>query len=247
MVAGIAMAIAVPQAAVAAPDFQAPFVCGQSWTYLHHGAEVRQALDFVRDDGGTTYRSPVLASAPGTATRHWQSGGAGNYIVIDHGGGWKTYYFHLDEFSVPDNTFVARGTQVGTTGSTGNSTGPHIHYEQLHDGAGQVIRINGETLAPYPTEYREKSIVSDNACGPMYFMTWGRGVRVREDASAASAVIGALPSPTYVKVVCQKQGDRIDADGYSSDWWSKLEYPAGYMTSIYIDHDAAKLPGIPMC
>src|SRR5687768_8291524 len=62
-----------------APNFQAPFPCGQSWTYSHHSAEVRLALDFVANGGGSNGR-PVLASAGGTATRHYQAGGAGNYI-----------------------------------------------------------------------------------------------------------------------------------------------------------------------
>ena len=56
--------------ASAAPTFKAPFPCGQRWTYSHHSAEVRQALDFVRNDGGATAGTPVLASASGTATRH---------------------------------------------------------------------------------------------------------------------------------------------------------------------------------
>jgi murein DD-endopeptidase MepM/ murein hydrolase activator NlpD len=52
--------------------------------------EVRRALDFVRADGGTTNGTPVLASAGGTAYRFSQPSGAGNYIAIEHGGGWKT-------------------------------------------------------------------------------------------------------------------------------------------------------------
>ncbi|MBI2896008.1 MAG: M23 family metallopeptidase [Deltaproteobacteria bacterium] len=142
--------------------FKAPYACGQSWTYDHHSAEVRQALDFIRDDGGETDGAPVVASAGGWATQHWEAGGAGNYIVIDHGWGWQTYYFHLWEFSVPDGSQVVQGQQVGTTGSTGNSSGPHIHYEQLYDGVGQAIRFNGESLAPYPAYYGERSYVSDN-------------------------------------------------------------------------------------
>jgi hypothetical protein len=144
--------------------FRAPFACNQRWTYSHHDAEVRLALDFIRDDGGETGGSPVLASAGGVATRHYEEGGAGNYIVIDHSGGWTTYYFHLSEFSVADGATVAQGEQVGVTGTTGASSGPHIHYEQLLAGVGQAIRINGESLAPYPGVYGEQALTSDNAC-----------------------------------------------------------------------------------
>lgn len=144
--------------------FRAPFPCDQRWTYSHHSAEVRLALDFIRDDGGDTGGSPVLASAGGLATRHVEVGGAGNYVVIDHGAGWQTYYFHLSEFTVADGATVAQGAEIGLTGSTGASSGAHIHYEQLLDGVGQEIRINGESLAPYPGVYGERSLTSDNAC-----------------------------------------------------------------------------------
>ena len=142
--------------------FKAPFGCNQSWTFSHHAGEVRLALDFIRDDGGETNGSPVLASAGGVATQNFEPGGAGNYIVIDHGAGWQSYYFHLSAFSVADGDVVAQGDEVGKTGTTGASSGPHVHYEQLLDGVGQEIRINGESLAPYPGVYGERSITSDN-------------------------------------------------------------------------------------
>ncbi|WP_088983181.1 FG-GAP-like repeat-containing protein [Micromonospora echinospora] len=157
-------AVATPSPALAAPNFKAPFPCGQRWTYGHHSAEVRLALDFVRADG-TTAGTPQLASAAGVARRYSQPSGAGNYIVIDHGGGWTTYYFHLSDYSVPDGAYVQQGQQIGTTGSTGNSSGAHIHYEQLYNGVGQTIVINGMSLAPYPGQYHQKYLVSDN-CGP---------------------------------------------------------------------------------
>ncbi|WP_086695227.1 M23 family metallopeptidase, partial [Streptomyces recifensis] len=162
----------------AAPNFKAPYPCGQKWTYSHHSAEVRRALDFVRADGGTTNGTPVLASAAGTAYRYYQASGAGNYIAIEHGGGWRTYYFHLSAYSVADGAHVEQGQQIGTTGSTGNSTGPHIHYEQLYNGVGQDIVINGAALA-YPGSYNQYFLTSDNGCGGagVPFMTWGSGVR----------------------------------------------------------------------
>lgn len=249
LTASVVVIVVSGQPAMAAPNFKAPFRCGQRWTYSHHSAEVRLALDFVRNDGGTTNGSPVLASAGGTAYRYYQAGGAGNYIVIEHGGGWKTYYFHLAAFSVGHGAGVSQGRQIGTTGSTGNSSGPHIHYEQLYNGVGQTIRINGVSLAPYPGSYGVKAITSDNACsgGGTHFWTWGSGVRVRSDARLAAPVVGTLGGPTYVKVICQKQGDTVHAEGYTNNWWAKLESPSGFMTNIYIDHPAAVLPGVPTC
>lgn len=249
LTAGVVVVLAGPEAASAAPNFKAPFRCGQRWTYSHHSAEVRLALDFIRNDGGTTNGSPVLASAAGTATRHSQPSGAGNYIVIDHGSGWKTYYFHLSSYSVASGASVSQGQQIGVTGSTGNSTGAHIHYEQLLNGVGQTIRINGVSLAPYPGSYGQKSITSDNGCssGGTTFRTWGSGVNVRADARLSAAIVGSLSGPTTVTVICQKQGDTVNAEGYTNSWWSKLASPAGFMTNIYIDHPAAILPGVPTC
>ncbi|MEO3750924.1 peptidoglycan DD-metalloendopeptidase family protein [Streptomyces sp. B6B3] len=232
--------------ALAAPTFKAPFPCGQQWTYSHHSAEVRRALDFIRSDGGTTAGSPVLASAAGTATRHSQPSGAGNYIVIDHGGGWQTYYFHLDAYSVANGAQVAQGQQIGTTGSTGNSTGAHIHYEQLLNGVGQNIVINGGALS-YPSSYGSAHLTSDNGCGEGNFMTWGSGVRVRADARLDAPVVTTLTGPTLVHVDCQKQGDPVTAEGYTNDWWAHLADYGGYITNIYIDHPDAKLPGVPEC
>ena len=145
----------------ATPDFQAPFPCGESWTYSHHSQEVRRALDFIDNAGGTD-GAPALAAAAGVATRHDEPGGAGNYIVIDHGGGWTTYYFHLQAFSVEDGTYVEQGQEVGLVGSTGASSGAHLHFEELRYGEGLDIWINGELLAPYPPYYGERSITSEN-------------------------------------------------------------------------------------
>jgi hypothetical protein len=144
----------------AVPKFQAPFPCGQSWTYSHHSQEVRRALDFI-DNGGNTDGAPCLAALDGVATRHVE-GGAGNYIIIDHGGGWTTYYFHLQAFSVEDNTFVTQGQEIGKVGSTGNSSGAHIHFEELLYGEGQDIWLDGQPLAPYPGNYGQASAVSAN-------------------------------------------------------------------------------------
>lgn len=231
----------------AAPHFRAPFPCGQKWTYSHHSAEVRRALDFVRADGGATAGTPVLASAAGTATRMSQPNGAGNYIVIDHGGGWKTYYFHLASYSVPSGAAVGQGQQIGVTGSTGNSSGAHIHYEQLLNGVGQNIVLNGSGL-PYPSQYHQSYLTSDNGCGGGgEFRTWGTDIRVRADAYLNSPVVTVLPGPTPVTVVCQKQGSTVTAEGYTNNWWSKLRDQGGFISNIYISHPASQLPGVPLC
>jgi LysM repeat protein len=68
----------------------------------------------------------------------WNNFGYGNMVVIDHGNGWQTAYAHMQVFSVICGQSVFQGTPIGTIGSTGKSSGPHIHYEMLHDNYGKV-------------------------------------------------------------------------------------------------------------
>ncbi|GLW63702.1 hypothetical protein Arub01_19460 [Actinomadura rubrobrunea] len=226
----------------AAPNFKAPFPCGQTWTYSHHSAEVRQALDFVRS-GGTTAGTPVLASAAGTAYNYYQANGAGNYVVIDHGGGWKTYYFHLASYGVANGTYVSQGQTIGTTGSTGNSTGPHIHYEQLYNGVGQVISINGVSLAPYPGSYNQKYLTSDNGCGgggKYWVDTFANATGYRD--AFMNDPQGVLYKGTNY-VFCKVWGAEVRVGNQYNHWWLKTDldevYPGkngwgAYVSAYYL-------------
>ena len=82
---------------------------------------------------------PVVAGASGKVTfTGWQNG-YGQLIVIDHGGGLTTRYGHLSHIDITQGQTVERGQFIGRVGSTGRSTGPHLHYE---------IRINDEPVDP---------------------------------------------------------------------------------------------------
>lgn len=81
--------------------------------------------------------TPVGASAAGTVIAAGYQGAYGNTVVIDHGDGFSTLYAHLDSVSVSSGQRVGRGTIVGTVGTTGNSTGPHLHFEIRYNGAPQ--------------------------------------------------------------------------------------------------------------
>ncbi len=82
---------------------------------------------------------PVHATATGRVTIAGRDGGYGNMVEIDHGGGLATRYGHLSKILVKPGQFVRIGETVGLIGSTGRSTGPHLHYE---------TRINGEAVDP---------------------------------------------------------------------------------------------------
>jgi murein DD-endopeptidase MepM/ murein hydrolase activator NlpD len=82
---------------------------------------------------------PVHATANGRVTVAGRDGGYGNMVEIDHGNGFATRYGHLSEIDVKVGQFVRIGEVIGKIGSTGRSTGPHLHYE---------TRINGEAVDP---------------------------------------------------------------------------------------------------
>jgi hypothetical protein len=90
-----------------------------------------------------------------------------------------------------------------------------------------------------------KSITSDNACGGTYFWTWGSGVNVRADAYLSSPVVAQLAGPTYVKVICQKQGG--PRRGVLEQLVVQNGVPVRLHHQHYIDHPAAILPGVPTC
>ena len=83
--------------------------------------------------------APVRATGAGRVSHAGPSGGYGNLVEIDHGGGLTTRYAHLSAISVMEGQFLPAGAIVGSLGSTGRSTGPHLHYE---------VRIDDEPVDP---------------------------------------------------------------------------------------------------
>ncbi len=77
--------------------------------------------------------NPVYATADGTVVKvQRERFGYGNNVVIDHGFGYKTRYAHMDEIDVKEGDTVKRGKYIGTSGNSGKSTGPHLHYEVMY-------------------------------------------------------------------------------------------------------------------
>ncbi len=90
------------------------------------------------DIGRVGYTSPIYASKSGTVIVSQYSSSYGNYVVISHGSGNTTLYGHMSSRKVEAGQYVNQGDVIGITGSTGHSTGPHLHFEITENG----MRIN---------------------------------------------------------------------------------------------------------
>jgi murein DD-endopeptidase MepM/ murein hydrolase activator NlpD len=120
----------VPSAAGFIWPVHGPVVSGYGprWGRMHEGIDIAAGL-------GT----PIWAAAAGTVIHAGWLGGYGNLVVLDHGDGLATAYAHASAILVGVGQQVAQGETVSLVGSTGNSSGPHLHFE---------VRVNGSAVDP---------------------------------------------------------------------------------------------------
>jgi murein DD-endopeptidase MepM/ murein hydrolase activator NlpD len=103
---------------------------GYDYTSIHHGLDIRARLD-----------SPIYAVDNGVVVyAGWNDFGYGNLVVIDHGNGWTSVYGHLSQWNVSCGASVFRGNLIGLAGSTGHSSGAHLHFE---------LKFNGGHVNPW--------------------------------------------------------------------------------------------------
>jgi murein DD-endopeptidase MepM/ murein hydrolase activator NlpD len=99
--------------------------------------EAHAGVDICQERG-----TPIVATAGGQVIYVGRYYSYGKFVVIDHGFGYQTAYGHLNDFAVRQGQYVTKGQVIGTVGSTGRSTGTHVHYE---------VRVNGQPVDP--TDY----------------------------------------------------------------------------------------------
>lgn len=124
---------------------------------IYGSSKFHEGLDFAAATG-----TNVFATADGTISVAGRQAGYGNCIDIDHGYNYLSRYAHLSEVLVKEGETVKRGQLIGKVGSTGKSTGPHLHYE---------VRFRGEPQNPVnyyfmdltPEQYAEMIQMADNA------------------------------------------------------------------------------------
>jgi murein DD-endopeptidase MepM/ murein hydrolase activator NlpD len=101
---------------------------GPRWGSFHPGIDI-----------GASMGTPIKAAKSGVVVNAAANGGYGNFTCINHGGGLSTCYAHQASFATSAGAEVAQGEVIGTVGSTGFSTGPHLHFE---------VRVNGQAVDP---------------------------------------------------------------------------------------------------
>ena len=128
-----------------------PGPLGDGFGYPH--GRRHDGLDFPAPSG-----QPVGAAGRGTVTfAGWNTGGYGNLVVIQHRLGFQTWYAHLARVDVSQGASVAGGVRIGAVGSTGRSSGPHLHWE---------VRRNGTPINPVPYMLPQSSLGKQIFSGP---------------------------------------------------------------------------------
>lgn len=113
-----------------------------------YGQRKHPVLGYTRMHAGidfkASYGSPIYAATDGKVSFAGRHGGHGNYVKLDHGSGLGTGYAHMSRIAVSSGQRVRRGQVIGYAGSTGLSTGPHLHYEMYR---------NGKTVNPTSVQF----------------------------------------------------------------------------------------------
>jgi hypothetical protein len=250
MTAGAAVIFAASPAA-AAPVYKLPFPCGEVW-----GGETRanhspvNGIDFNRANDVDDW---VIASAPGTVELVADSGAAsyGKHIRILHTTGHTTLYAHLNTQMVSVGTVVGYGTWIGTVGSTGNSSGPHLHYEQRVNGSSVKVAFDGVQALYNGT----RNYTSSNACGGTsrtgagWIDTTSSGPQnVYASASTTAAVAGTLNDGAYVTIWCQVAGQTVTGKWGTNNIWNRIGI-GRFVPDVntYTGYAAGWIPGVPRC
>lgn len=192
-------------------------------TYTMNGKTVSDfhlGIDLISAKYGTDY---IVAFADGKVTYAGYNGSYGNVVYIDHGNGYQTRYAHQKYLNVKVGQIVQKGDVLGYMGTTGNSTGNHVHFE---------VRLNGNTIDPYDYVFNGKQFpLAGDYTGVITYQAytdkWLPEVYKCDESSEGYAGIGNEPitglraKPQYGKIYIKSRTidgnwlDEICSDNYS--------------------------------
>jgi murein DD-endopeptidase MepM/ murein hydrolase activator NlpD len=222
----------------ASTPFQLPFPCGQVWagqTRTNHSPQ--SSVDFNRlNDSGDT----VVAAKAGTVTRVANAGNVsyGRWIEISHGSGYTTRYAHLSAQSVHVGQQVSQGQKIGNVGSTGGSTGPHLHFELRHNG----VAVRATFASRGALYFGTKNYTSQNKCSSGgggssghvgRVNTAGAALTVRSGATSNASAVGSVSDGATVQISCQKHGQSVHGTYGTSTLWDKIG-SGRYIADAYV-------------
>jgi hypothetical protein len=216
-----------PASGAEVPDWEAPFACGTEWSAGTRNGHSPTwfSVDFNREDDEG---SAVLATAGGRVTSVQDLGNRsyGRYVVVDHGGGWTSLYAHLKKTWVSEGQWLDQGDFIGLLGTTGGSSGPHLHFEENLNRVNQHAWFHG-------TKLKYGSTIVAQGCGDVPAVGDWNGDRVtdlgtlRRAASPSfqrrlpDGTVDVLPlgGPTDLAITGDWDGNGVDDVGV----WSRLD------------------------
>jgi hypothetical protein len=214
--------------------FQLPFPCGQVWagqTRTNHSPQ--NSIDFNRTND---VNDPVVAAASGTVSRVGNTGSTsyGRWIEISHGDGYTTRYAHLNSQAVSRSQRVGRGQRIGTVGSTGGSSGPHLHFELRRYGTAIRPVFNGSRAYFWGTRnYKSYNSCTTSSSGSNGTVrTSGAALTVRSGPGTGYRAVGSLSNGTRVNIRCHKSGTRVTGTYGTSTLWDYIG--TGYVSDAYV-------------
>ncbi|MGB0652342.1 MAG: PKD domain-containing protein [Thermoplasmatota archaeon] len=183
--------------------------CRSSCARWHRGIDIANGCD-----------TPIYASRAGSVDVRWDADGYGNYVVLSHSDGFLTYYAHMDSVSVSDGQNVAAGQLLGYEGTTGSSTGCHLHFEirQADNGPSYEVdkqfieiqessnydQITAGTVIGFDMQLYEVSSNANVRDGPGMTDVSGQGNQVLGTAAAGEKYVGygdwTGPNGRYVNI-----------------------------------------------
>jgi hypothetical protein len=156
-------------------------------------------------DFGAPPGSPIYASADGQVARAGWDGGYGNAVRLSHGGGILTLYGHMSRLAVSPGQRVVAGQVIGYVGSTGMSTGPHLHYE---------VHRNGQRVDPAGFRHESRSAIQGTELEAfrarmrgMLALPLGRPAGTVQSASAPMVAPIARPVPASARLAAPRPGE----------------------------------------